>query len=201
MSEIDDMSKNNQVYDPAKFVDLKPVLSAAQKVGALSEAPIEQIIGHSLWFSRAIPNSARRVIDLGTGAGVPGLIVAFDRPELELVLADRRQGRTDTLMRAVMALNLSHRIKVICSEASNLVANREFFRQFDAAISRGFGPPLETLRLSLDLVKTGGVVVISEPPLSEGSRWNPEDIDALGLDGPNRLGAVATFHVKHQNWP
>ena len=155
------MTKNGPVYDVAKFAELEPVLLTAQKIGALSGAPIDQIISHALWFAKAIPSSAKRVIDLGSGAGVPGLIVAFDRPELELVLVDRRSGRTDSLTRSVLALNLGSRVSVKCSEIGDLVRDSKFFKQFDAAISRGLGPPLETLRLSRDLVKPGGVVIIS----------------------------------------
>jgi 16S rRNA (guanine527-N7)-methyltransferase len=199
MSEQSDMTKNSLAYDASKFAALEPVLLAAQKIGALSGAPIEQIISHALWFSKAIPGSARRVIDLGSGAGVPGLIVAFDRPELELVLVDRRSGRTDSLTRSVMALNLGNRISVKCSEIDDLARDNKFFKQFDAAISRGLGPPLETLRLSRDLVKTGGVVIISEPPPSTQSRWNPIDVLNLGLEGPSRHGAVAMFHVKQSD--
>ena len=199
MSEQSDMTKNSLAYDASKFEALEPVLLAAQKIGALSGAPIEQIISHALWFSKAIPGSARRVIDLGSGAGVPGLIVALDRPELELVLVDRRSGRTDSLTRSVMALNLGNRISVKCSEIDDLARDNKFFKQFDAAISRGLGPPLETLRLSRDLVKTGGVVIISEPPPSTQSRWNPIDVLNLGLEGPSRHGAVAMFHVKQSD--
>jgi len=196
MSDQSDMTENALPVDPAKFAALEPVLSAAQKIGALSGAPIEQIISHALWFARAIPGSARRVIDLGSGAGVPGLIVAFDRPELELVLVDRRSGRTDALTRSVLALNLGSRVSVKCSEIDALVRDGNFYKQFDAAISRGLGPPLETLRFSRDLVKPGGVIIISEPPPTTQSRWNFDDILALGLEGPIRLGAVAMFHVK-----
>lgn len=199
MSDQSDMTKNGLAFDAAKFVALEPVLRAAQKIGALSGAPIDQIIGHALWFAKAIPSSAKRVIDLGSGAGVPGLIVAFERPELELVLVDRRSGRTDLLSRSVLALNLDSRVSVKCSEIGDLVRDSNFFKRFDAAISRGLGPSLETLRLSRDLVKLGGVVIISEPPPTTQSRWNPEDVSSLALEGPVRQGAVAMFHVKQSD--
>ncbi len=201
MSDQSDKTKDHLSFDTAKFAALEPVLSTAQKIGALSGAPIEQIISHALWFAKAIPSSAKRVIDLGSGAGVPGLIVALDRPELELVLVDRRSGRTDSLTRSVLALKLGGRVSVKCSEIGDLVRDGKFFKQFDAAISRGLGPPLETLKLSRDLVKPGGVVVISEPPLTTQSRWNPDDVSSLGLEGPVRQGAVAVFHVKQSDLP
>lgn len=199
MSEEPDMTKNSLTYNPTKFAALEPVLRAAQRIGALSDAPFDQIITHALWFAKAIPDTARRVVDLGAGAGVPGLIVAFERPELELVLVDRRSGRTDSLTRSVLALGLADKVKVKCSEIGDLTRDAKFYKQFDAAISRGLGPPLETLRLSCDLVKTGGVIIISEPPPTTQSRWNPEEVADLGLSAPVRLGSVALFHVKHSD--
>jgi len=86
------MSENDSGYEPTKFAALHPILLEAQRVGALSGAPIEQIISHSLWFARAISDNAKSVVDLGSGAGVPGLIVALDRPDLELVLKDGSQS-------------------------------------------------------------------------------------------------------------
>lgn len=199
MSEEPDMTKNSLTYNPTKFAALEPVLRAAQRIGALSDAPVGQIITHALWFAKAIPDTARRVVDLGSGAGVPGLIVAFERPELELVLVDRRSGRTDSLTRSVLALGLAEHVEVKCSEIGDLTRDAKFYKQFDAAISRGLGPPLQTLRLSRDLVRTGGVIIISEPPPTTQSRWNPEEVADLGLSAPVRLGSVALFHVKHSD--
>lgn len=190
------MTENSSSYEPAKFAALKPFLLEAQRVGAISDAPIDEIITHALWFAKAIPETAQLVADLGSGAGVPGLIVAIEHPELSLVLVDRRAGRTDSLTRAVLALNLSNRVDVLCAEIDSMGHNAKYAKSFDAAISRGLGPPNETLRLSRNLVKTGGVVVISEPPPTVKSRWVAEEIAKLGLEGPTRVGAVAMFHVK-----
>jgi hypothetical protein len=70
-------------------------------------------------------------------------------------------------------------------------------KHFDVAMSRGLGPPIQTLNLSRDLVKPGGTIIVSEPPPDSSSRWDTQQVLALGLEGPKRLGAVAMFHVKH----
>ncbi|MFM7338207.1 MAG: RsmG family class I SAM-dependent methyltransferase [Actinomycetota bacterium] len=180
-----------------QFIGLEPILLEAQRVGALTEVPIAEIIEHALWFSRAIPGAAERIVDLGSGAGVPGLIVALDRPNLEVVLVDRRSGRTDSLIRAVSALQIQTRVKVVCAEINSLIDDPNWAKSFDAAISRGLGPVAETLIMSKKLTKDGGVVVVSEPPVEAGSRWNQTQVESLGLSGPDRVGAVAVFHVKH----
>jgi len=180
-----------------QFVGLEPILLEAQRVGALTKVPTSEIIEHALWFSRAIPRTAKRIVDLGSGAGVPGLIVALDRPELEVVLVDRRSGRTDSLIRAVLALQIQTRVEVVCAEIQTLTNDSRWIRSFDAAISRGLGPVEETLVMSEKLTKEGGVVVVSEPPVETGSRWTRAQVERLGLVGPDRRGTVAVFHVKH----
>ena len=50
------------------------------------------------------PTSSGTVVDLGSGGGVPGLVIARARPDLRLVLVDRRAARTDHLPRLVRRL-------------------------------------------------------------------------------------------------
>lgn len=197
MSENHDMAKNQFDGDWDKFANLKTVLLEAQRVGALSTAPIDKVISHALWFAKAIPADATEIVDLGSGAGVPGLVIAIARPELQVLLVDRRSGRTDALERSISVLKLVPRVTVLCAEISSMIRDPQWMRKFDAAISRGLGPHMQTLTMSRDLVKHGGVIVVSEPPASAGSRWDASEISKLELKGPERVGAVAMFHVEH----
>lgn len=173
------------------------VLAEAQRIGTLGSAPSKEIIRHSTWFADALPADVIRVIDLGSGAGVPGLIVAMVRPLLQMTLVDRRTKCADALVRAVSVLDLAERVSVRCADAEDLSHQPGWQGSFDAAISRGFGPPLMTLTLSACFVRGGGVVVISEPPDEITDRWAGIDLVSLGLRGPQRIGPVAVFHVEH----
>ena len=184
-------------FDDSKTRVLERILREAQRTGALTNVPVSEIIAHSKWFADAIPESARIAVDLGSGAGVPGLIVALFCPQLHLVLVDRRVGRTDTLVRAIHALDIADRVTVRCAEINEMTKDSAWAKHFDVAMSRGLGPPIQTLNLSRDLVKPGGVIIVSEPPPDSSSRWNTQQVLALGLEGPVRFGAVAMFHVKH----
>ncbi|MCX6535578.1 MAG: class I SAM-dependent methyltransferase [Actinobacteria bacterium] len=187
---------NSNLVDESRLRVLERILREAQRVGALSDAPVAEIINHAKWFADAIPHTARTAVDLGSGAGVPGLIVALYCPHLSLHLVDRRVGRTDVLVRAVHALNLVDRVTVRCSEITDMTKDSTWAKHFDVAMSRGLGPPIQTLNLSRDLVKPGGAIIISEPPPDSDSRWDKQQVRALGLEGPSRIGAVAMFHVK-----
>jgi len=60
------------MVDASRLRVLERILREAQRIGALSNAPVTEIIGHAKWFAEAIPVTARTAIDLGSGAGVPG---------------------------------------------------------------------------------------------------------------------------------
>lgn len=182
---------------PYDHEGLLRVLGEAQRIGTLGSAPLVEIIRHSTWFADALPASINRVIDLGSGAGVPGLIVAMTRPMLHLTLVDRRAKCADALCRAVSALGLTERVHVVCQDVERLSRSADWEKSFDAAISRGFGPPARTLRLSALFVRRNGVVAISEPPGDKPNRWANIDPADIGLSLPQRLGPIAVFHVEH----
>ncbi|MHB1090949.1 MAG: RsmG family class I SAM-dependent methyltransferase [Ilumatobacteraceae bacterium] len=182
---------------PCDHEGLLRVLGEAQRIGTLGTAPCVEIIRHSTWFADALPPEVTKIIDLGSGAGVPGLIVAVVRPTLQITLVDRRAKCVDALHRAVSALDLAERVSVRCDDVGKLCHLPGWHRYFDAAISRGFGPPLRTLTLSAHFVRVGGVVVVSEPPDDVPDRWAGIDLASMGLSTPQRLGPVAVFHVEH----
>lgn len=188
-----------QTDPPISHQGLLRVLGEAQRIGALGSSPLFEIIRHASWFADAIPIEAREIVDLGSGAGVPGLIVAVARPELRVILVDRRQKRVDALVRAIALLGKGGQVAAVCADVDKIRTQESWQGRFDAAISRGFGPPLQTLAWSVQLVRPGGVVVISEPPDEIGDRWAGVDLVALGVAGPIRVGPLAMFHVEHQD--
>ncbi|MEO5974578.1 MAG: RsmG family class I SAM-dependent methyltransferase [Ilumatobacteraceae bacterium] len=184
---------------PIDHQGLLKVLGEAQRIGTLGSAPIPDTIRHSAWFADALPSDVERVIDLGSGAGVPGLIVALCRPTIHMTLVDRRTKCADALLRAVHVLGLGERVRVRCADAADLNQLPDWEHSFDAAISRGFGPPLVTLAISAPFVRIGGTVIISEPPDDRPDRWAGVELAEHGLSGPQRLGPVAVFHVEQHS--
>ena len=176
---------------------LVTVLERAQQHGALGTRPLPEVIDHARSFVAALPAGVSSVVDLGSGAGIPGLIIAADRPDLSVTLVDRRAKRTDDLARAVQTLGWGDRVQVVCAETETMVVDPQWHRHFDAAVARGFGPPRETVATAVQLVRVGGWVVISEPPANQGSRWDQLPTADLGVAAPERCGAVVRFHVEH----
>lgn len=167
------------------------VLSRAQQLGTLGDRPIDEVIAHASQFADALGPQVHRVIDLGTGAGVPGLVIAQLRPEMTLTLLDRRQTRMDALRLAVQALGWADRITVVAAEAADLGRDPTHAGQYDAAVSRGFGPPEATARAARPFLKNGGSLIVSEPPDFDPTRWPAETCERAGFASPEyRPGVV-----------
>lgn len=172
------------------------ILTDAQRIGALGLRPISEVIEHAGAFAFALPDSCRNIVDLGSGAGVPGLVVAELRPELHITLVDRRAKRTDALERAVASLGWSHRVRVVCADVAALTRQDEWRDTFDAVMSRGFGPHETTLKYSAALARPGGIVLLSEPPAGSKNRWDAAVVAAAGLKGPELVLHLARFTKK-----
>lgn len=177
---------NPDVTDP----DLLEALRVAQRLGVLGPVPVDEVVAHGQWYVSALAGIRGRVVDLGSGAGVPGLVIARARPDLRLTLVDRRSKRADLLERAVRRLGLADRVEVRCEEVERTI-DRES-ASFDAVTARLFGPAGRTLAVGARLMAPGGVVVISEPP--DGDRW---DAGVLADHGLRRdpHGPLAVFSV------
>lgn len=136
------------------------------------------------------PDGAR-LIDLGSGGGLPGLVIADRMRHIAVTLIDRRQKRTDFLRQAVARLGFDH-VAVVAGDAVEHAQSVAVGATpaYTAATARGFGPPTLTLRIANELVGRAGVIIISEPP--EGERWDSALVEELGLTS-SRIGRVRRF--------
>lgn len=147
----------------------------------LGARPLPDVVAHARHFVRALAATTGRVIDLGSGGGVPGLVVAWDRPDLRVTLVDRRSKRTDHLQRLTGRLQLSDRVQVVCGDVAALGGTASHRHAYDAVTCRGLGPPDLTLRWAAPFVSPNGVIVISEPPPGAADRWSAELLAGVGL--------------------
>lgn len=102
----------------------------------------ERHFADSLQLLDHVPHGTSPWLDLGTGAGFPGLAVAIARPEMDVVLIESRKKRVDWLNRVIAELDLS-RCRVIG-------AKLELVPSLAAAqiSARAFAPLQKLLRLS-----------------------------------------------------
>ena len=172
------------------------VLADAQRLGTLGDRPIEEVIDHARLFLAGLEGITGTVVDIGTGAGVPGLVLAEARPDLTFVLVDRREARTDALSRGVVACGLADRVAVIAGDTAAVACDERWAGRCAAVVSRGFGPPTETLEAARPFLQTGGRLVVSEPPEPDPDRWPEAELEALGFSKPQYFKGIVMFHVK-----
>lgn len=170
---------------------LLAALAAIQERGAIGEASLAGAIAHAEQFVAALPIAARSLADLGSGGGLPGLVIAVRRPDVAITLVERRNSRADLLMRAVRALSLSAQVTVLADDVK--VLGKRAAGTFDAVTARSFAAPPITARWAGVLLRPGGVLVVSEPPGEDPSRWPHDVLVAAGLSDDGRLAGVRRF--------
>src|SRR5262249_13196661 len=102
-----------------------------------------------------------RVVDVGSGGGLPALPLALLRPGLDLVLCEPIAKKVSFLRTAVRALELGERVQVEQRRAEELVAGPQ---RFDVAMSRATFEPEAWLALGRQLVIPGGRVFVLTVP-------------------------------------
>ena len=104
-------------------------------------------------IGEAIPEGAR-VIDIGSGAGLPGIPLAIARPDLQVTLLEPLLKRSNYLAEITEKLGLDN-VTVIRDRAENLGKDT----QFDVVTSRAVAPLAKLARWSLPLCKPGGMML------------------------------------------
>jgi 16S rRNA (guanine527-N7)-methyltransferase len=123
--------------------------------------PRDIVIKHfldSLSVIRSIPPGPLKLIDVGAGAGLPGLPLKIARPDVTLTLLEATRKKCDFLKAVIDDLQLTE-VQVInarAEEAGRLAEHRE---QYDIALARGVAEMPTLLEYLLPLVKVGGFAV------------------------------------------
>jgi 16S rRNA (guanine527-N7)-methyltransferase len=102
----------------------------------------ERHVLDSAQLVRFAPAAARSWLDLGTGAGFPGLMVPLFHPA-DAVLVESRKLRADFLRTAAAELGIEARVEILCSKLEAVPA-----RPFDVISARAFAPLPRLLELA-----------------------------------------------------
>jgi 16S rRNA (guanine527-N7)-methyltransferase len=173
---------------------LDDVLARSRELGFLGPGPVSEQRAHAAAFVDALdPLPATRAIDLGSGGGVPGLVLATLLPTTRWVLLDAMQRRTAFLREAVAILGLGARVTVHTARAEDAGRDLAFRGTADLVVARGFGAPALTAECAAPLLAAGGLLVVSEPPGSTGGRWPDEPLARLGLEPDGVVAGPPSF--------
>ncbi len=118
-----------------------------------------------------------KVLDLGSGAGFPGLAVKIMFPSVELTLADSVRKKTRFMEAAVGVMGLSG-VTVLTGRAEELAHDAGLREKFDLVLARGVAKLPTLLEYCLPFCRTGGRVVAwkhggNDEELTAGARVSP----------------------------
>jgi 16S rRNA (guanine527-N7)-methyltransferase len=129
----------------------------------------------ALTDSNRLGDVRRRIVDVGSGAGLPGVSLAIVLPHSQITLVEATQKKCRFLDHVVGRLGLEN-IDVVCGRSED-AANRSDLREtFDNAIARALAPLPTLVELCLPFVRLGGRLIAMKK---------------LGIDGEVRSAETA----------
>jgi 16S rRNA (guanine527-N7)-methyltransferase len=172
------------------------LLDVARTRGFLGPGDIAFHVEHARRFESLVPHGAT-LLDLGSGGGIPGLVMIHDRPDLSVTLLDANERRTTFLAEALQRGSWTDRAAVVRMRAEEAGRDPAHRGRFDVVVSRSFGPPAVVAECAAPLLVVGGSLIVSEPPEStEDGRWDATGLALLGLEpGPQHRIEPATLQV------
>jgi 16S rRNA (guanine527-N7)-methyltransferase len=184
---------------------LRHALSRSFDLGFLGSMPIVDQIDHALGFvfvvEARLGGPPSSVIDLGTGGGVPGLVLGSCWTDARVVLMDASERRTQFLAETLEGWPSSGGIEVVRGRAEELGHREDLREQFDAVTSRSFGIPALTAECGSSFLALGGWMVVSEPPdAAPELRWPAEGLTVVGMEPveTTRVAGRFGYQVLHK---
>jgi 16S rRNA (guanine527-N7)-methyltransferase len=193
----------------------------ARSWGFLGDGPLDVHLAHAYGFADAAESMATEALrslspstggkpatgawlDLGSGGGIPGLVLAHRWPDRQGVLLDSNERRARFLVQAVENQGWSDRIRVVSARAESAGRDDALRGSFTLVVARSFGPPAVTAECAAPFLRPGGLLIVSEPPTTtpaandEGTRWPAEGLADLGLEPVTRWRGEFGYQVLRQ---
>ncbi len=157
------------------------VLADSRRYGHLGPGPLDPQIDRSLAMCDAVdPPRAGTIVDLGSGGGLPGLVMAAAWPDTTWLLLDGRDLRAAFLRDAVARMGWTQRVRVL-GERAERAGRGPLRHRCPLVVARGFGRPAATAECAAPLLVRGGHLVVTDPPGGDDSRWPDTGLAILGL--------------------
>lgn len=114
-------------------------------------------------------NKSSNVIDVGTGAGFPGIVIAiYFKGDIKITLMDALNKRIDFLEEVIKELNLLN-IEIVHARAEEFGQKEKYRESYDYAVSRAVAPLNILLEFDIPFIKVGGKCL-----LLKGTKLNEE---------------------------
>jgi 16S rRNA (guanine527-N7)-methyltransferase len=170
-----------------QYLDLFLRWNRTHRMTALDSAAaiVQELFIDSLLFLSLLP-PARPIalVDIGAGAGIPGLPLSLADPGITVTMVEARRKRVSFLLAAQRELDLPNvavregRAEVLLEQEPALAS------AFDVAVARSVGPAASLLPLARNYLKKGGLFAVSGPP--NPPRQEPFEIVRVTIPGTRK---------------
>ena len=133
-------------------------------------------IANCIPLTTLIPINAQ-LVDIGSGAGLPGIVIALERPDVRVTLIEPLQRRVDFLQEAIAVLDID--VEVIRSRSESVK------KSFDIVTARAVAPLPKLLDMSWHLVKPNGALLAMKGEAAQS------EIDAV----EPKKHSITTLHI------
>ena len=117
----------------------------------------------SLTISQAIKLTNQSVIDIGSGAGFPGIPLKIVYPDIKLTLIEATRKKVEFLKHLVSILDLKN-VEIIWGRAEELNQQAKYKEKFDVAVARAVAKLDKLIAYCLPFVKPGGIFIAMKGP-------------------------------------
>lgn len=196
--------------DPADRPELLDALEEARRRGFFGPRPVVEQLDHAKAFVTVLAAAGiteRRFLDLGSGGGLPGLVLAARWSAEPAVLLDSSARRTAFLRETVAALGWAERVTVAEGRAEVLARDPRLRQAFPLVVSRSFAVPAVTAEIGGAFVAVSGTLAVSEPA-DRTRRWPDGRLAELGLAPPvvaqgarARVALIERVGPLDEHWP
>jgi 16S rRNA (guanine527-N7)-methyltransferase len=128
-------------------------------------AVVRELLIDSLLFLPLLPlPRPLALVDIGAGAGIPGIPLRLADPAIGVTFIEARRKRVSFLLAVKRELDL-HNVTVKEGRAEALLDQEpDLVGAFDVAVTRAVGPPEALLPTALKYLKAGGLFLVTGPP-------------------------------------
>ena len=150
-----------QIIQFQKYYELLVEWNKVMNLTAITEYKevVDKHFIDSLSIEKAVDlNIIEKVIDVGTGAGFPGIPLKIVYPHLKVTLLDSLNKRINFLNEVISKLKLEN-IEAIHGRAEDIAKDKKYREQFDISVSRAVANLSTLSEYSLPFVKVGGLFI------------------------------------------
>jgi 16S rRNA (guanine527-N7)-methyltransferase len=164
----------------------------------LVSGPAQDLVADSLVLLEHL-GDAKKIVDVGSGGGLPGLPLKIVRPDLSVTLIESDQDKAAFIVRASAGLGLED-VEVLAKRAEEVGQDPRYREAFDVAVARALAPMPVLAELCLPLVRVGGRL-LAQKTASEDLQKAAPAIDVLGgalnrvVAAPSAIRGVGTVVI------